>query len=134
MSKILLVGNDLRLLTTRAAVLGKTNASVVCCSAVEAMKVLETETFNLVVLCHSLEEKQAAEIIEMVHGRLPETRILMVVSDVSQEGFYKGGPFDATSSTEPNRLIQRVSELLRELPNSRLGETVQVGTRLPVCD
>lgn len=132
MSKVLLVGNDLRLLATRAAVLSRTKANVVCCRGVEATKVLETETFNLVVLCHSLEEKQAAEIIEMVHARVPETGILMVVSDVSQEHFYKGAAFDATSSTEPERLIQRVSELLRELPDSRQEETIQRVPCLPV--
>ncbi len=126
MPKILLVGQDFRLLATRAAVLAKTHASVACCNAVEAMKVLESETFDLVVLCHSLAEKQTVEITNAVHRRWPVTRILLVVSNVGQERFYKDIAFDATSLPEPNRLIHRAAELLEGLPNHRIEESMRV--------
>jgi hypothetical protein len=37
MSSVLLAGEDFRLLATRAAVLAKTGASVVCCGVVEGL-------------------------------------------------------------------------------------------------
>ena len=112
MSKILLVGQDFRLLATRAAVLEKTHASVVCCNMMEALTILDSESFDVVVLCHSLSEAQVSEVADAVHRRWPRTRVLMVVSDVSQERHYRGVEFDATSSAEPKRLIRRTSELL----------------------
>jgi CheY-like chemotaxis protein len=132
MSKILLAGNDFRLLATRAAVLAKTEASVTCCNASEAMKVLESETFDLVVLCHSLTATQAAEITDRVHQRLPGTKILLVVSGVASELLYSGIPFDATSPTDPNHLIRRTSELLRALPNHRIEEPVPPPSHPPL--
>lgn len=125
MPKILLVGQDFRLLATRAAVLAKTNASVVCCNAVEYSKIFQSEAFDLVVLCHSLAEKQAAEITEAVHRRWPRTRVLLVVADVLQERLYKGVKFDATSSPDPNRLVHRTTELLEALPHHRLEEAMR---------
>lgn len=125
MSKILLTGNDFRLLATRAAVLAKTNASVVCCNAPEAMAVLEQERFDLVVLCHSLEEKQAAEITGKARQKLPKVKILVVISDVGNDALYKDTPFDATSSPEPGSLIRSITELLEKLPNHRLGEPIE---------
>lgn len=129
MPKILLVGQDFRLLATRAAVLAKTDASVVCCNALEAMKILENESFELIVLCHSLAEKQASEITDAVHHRWPKTRILMVVSNIAQERLYRGVEFDATSSPDPNRLVHRTAELLEGLPHHRLEESIRVEQR-----
>lgn len=128
MPKILLVGQDFRLLATRAAVLAKTSASVVCCNAIEALTVLETEAFDLVVLCHSLSGNQISVITELVHRRWLETRILLVVSRVSQERLYNGVEFDATSLPDPNRLIRRTAELLQGLPNHRIAESLQMNT------
>ncbi|MEO8737682.1 MAG: hypothetical protein ABI380_14230 [Edaphobacter sp.] len=129
MPKILLIGQDFRLLATRAAVLAKTHASIICCNAAEGLKILEGEAFDLVVLCHSLAETQATEVTDAVHRRWPGTRILMVVSDVSIERLYKGIEFDATSSPDPNRLIRRTSELLERLPNHRIEESVRMEHR-----
>ena len=125
MSKILLAGNDFRLLATRAAVLTKTNASVTFSNAREAMQVLETEPFDLVVLCHSLSAQQAAEITERVHQRLPKARILLVVSHVASETLYSGIKFDAMTPADPIHLIKQTSDLLGTLPNHRMEEPVQ---------
>jgi CheY-like chemotaxis protein len=129
MPKILLVGQDFRLLATRAAVLAKTDASVVCCNALEAMKLLESENFALVVLCHSLAEAQAAQITDAVHRRWPKTRVLMVVSNVAQERLYRGVEFDATSLPDPNHLVHRTAELLEGLPHHRLEESMRAERR-----
>jgi hypothetical protein len=114
MSKILLVGNDLRLLMTRAAVLARTSATVVYCNAIEAAQSLQSESFHLVVLCHSLTESQIAEMTAMVHRKLPTASVLRVVSDLSQETPLGGTAFDATSPSDPDRLIRRTAELLHQ--------------------
>lgn len=113
------------MLATRAAVLGRSNASVACCNAAEALTLLESESFDLIVLCHSLAEVDAARITVASHRRWPRTKILMVVSSVSRERFYRGVEFDATSSTEPCHLIRRATELLETLANHRIEETMQ---------
>jgi CheY-like chemotaxis protein len=121
MHKILLIGQDFRLLATRAAVLSRTDASVISCNAGEALGILGGETFDLVVLCHSLSETQATEITDAVHRQWPETKILLVVSDIVQERFYAGLESDATSSPEPAHLIRRANELLKQVPCHCLG-------------
>lgn len=117
MSKILLVGNDLRLLMTRSAVLARTSATVVYCNAIEAARCLQNESFNLVVLCHSLTEKQISEITEMTHRILPTATVLRVVYDIWQEVPRGGTAFEATSSSDPDGLIRLTSELLRQTPS-----------------
>lgn len=112
MSKILLVGNDSRLLVTRAAVLAQTKASIACCNASEAAQALEGESFDLVVLCHSLTGKQADGIVEMVHQKLPGAKILMITSVSSQDQPSKGVVFDGVISADPAGLVSRASALL----------------------
>lgn len=116
MSKILLAGNDLRLLGTRAAVLARTSANVTCCDTPDVMKALTAERYNLIVLCHSLTNVQIDEITAIVQQHSPQTKILMMTSNAAQERFYNG--VEATISSEPGRLILRASELL-ELPLDR---------------
>lgn len=116
MPKILLVGQDSRLLETRAAVLARLQATVVSRDLAESLEILERETFHLVVLCHSLSEKQAHEITGVIRQRWPTTKILLVASNLSQERFHKGMEVDGTSSPEPDRLIRRTAELLGKAP------------------
>jgi len=116
MPKILLAGNDFRLLGTRAAVLGKTGASVVCCSASETREIIKTEKFDLVVLCHTLSDQEADQIIATVRRLWPQARTLQVVFDGARERPYRATELDATSSAEPSRLVRRTMELLQALP------------------
>lgn len=112
MSKILLVGNDFRLLATRSALLAHTKVSVSCCNASEARLTLQRERFDLVILCHSLTGQQATEIIEMIQQKFPGMKILMIVTDPSRIRPPKGIPLDAIVSPDPGSLIRRSSELL----------------------
>lgn len=129
MYKILLAGQDFRLLATRAAVLEKANAKVVCCNAAETLKILECEAFDLIVLCHSLAETDAARITIATHRRWPRTRILMIISGMSRERFYRGVKFDATSPPDPGHLIRNTTELLEALPDHHIEETMQLAYR-----
>jgi DNA-binding response OmpR family regulator len=112
MSKVLLLGNDLHLLETRAAVLRKTGASVVCCDAEDAVGMLALDTFDLVVFCHTIFDDDAQRLSHEIHRQWPQVKILQVISDVMREKFYKGVELNATSVAEPGELLRRTTELL----------------------
>jgi hypothetical protein len=122
MPKIVLAGQDVRLLETRAEVLKKTGAEVVYCVGSKAINVVASEMPDLLVLCHSLLHEEAEAIAERVHVCCPGTRVLLVVSQVTEEKQYKGVKFDATSLPEPTRLIKRATELLEGLPYHSVRE------------
>lgn len=112
MPKILLVGNDLRLLTTRAAVLAKTKASVIYCNALEAEQIFQSDSFDLIVLCHTLTGEQSAEVTGIANQKLPGTKILMITSSTSEDRPPKGVVFDGLVSSDPAGLVSRASRLL----------------------
>jgi CheY-like chemotaxis protein len=122
--KILLTGQDPRLLATRAALLKKIGAHVVSCNESETLKFLESETPNLVVLCHSLSVEAAERIADKVHERRKGARALMLVSKVNPERLQRDAKFDAMAFPEPTQLIRRTTELLQGLPNYHLEEIV----------
>lgn len=98
---------------TRAAVLAQTKATVAYCNALEAMQVLQGESIDLLVLCHSLTGRQATEIIEFTHQNLPGAKILVISSGFSQELHPKGVAFYSLASSDPIGLVNRASELLQ---------------------
>src|SRR5260370_20811479 len=77
MVRILIAGNDSRLLATRAAVLLKTGAAVVYRDTMGTLGILDREAFDLVVLCHSLPETDVAVILDKVHQRIPDAKIFL---------------------------------------------------------
>lgn len=127
MQTILLAGNDLRLLDTRAAVLSRTGASVVCCVADKALGLIQTSKFDLVVFCHTISDDDARLVSHEVRRLWPQTRILQVISDVAREKIYKGIELDATSASDPNRLIRCTTELLDELAKHSTDERLRIG-------
>jgi CheY-like chemotaxis protein len=128
MQTILLAGNDLRLLDTRAAVLSRTGASVVCCVADKALGLIQTSKFDLVVFCHTISDEDARQLSHEVRQLWPQTRILQVVSDIAREKIYKGIELDATSASDPNRLVRCTTELLDELArHSLIDERLRIG-------
>ncbi len=122
MSKILLAGQDVRLLETRAAVLRKTGAEVVYCEGSQVCNIVVSEMPDLVVLCHSLSEVEAEAIADKVHECCPKTRVLLVVSQMADERENGDAKFDATSLSEPKRLITRAAELLQGPPYHQVRE------------
>jgi DNA-binding response OmpR family regulator len=117
-TKILLVGDDFRLLATRAALLTKTGASTVCCSAAEMQKDLEGESFNLAVLCHSLSEEDARSSAALVHRRWPEAKVFLVESSVSLNKTFEGVALDGMISSAPSALLAQMISVLGALPKS----------------
>jgi DNA-binding response OmpR family regulator len=113
MPKIVLAGHDLHLLESRAEVLKRTGAEVFCCTGRMALKVVTTGKPDLLVLCHTLPHEEAEAIAKRVYMCSPETKVLLVVSQVLADRPYEDAKFDSTSLPEPSRLIARTTELLR---------------------
>jgi CheY-like chemotaxis protein len=111
--KILLAGQDPRLLTTRAAVLKQTGAEVVSCNASEALKLVESKRFDLVVLCHSVLAGEAATIADRAHKHNDKTWVLMVISGMNPESLGDAAKFDAVTLPDPARLLAQAAELLQ---------------------
>jgi hypothetical protein len=130
--KILLAGQDPRLLATRAAVLEKVGARVVSCNVLEAPQALESEVPDLVVLCHSLTADEAERIADRAHRHSGKTRVLMVTSDLSGERVGDEAKFDAFSLPIPTQLITQATLLLEGLPNHHLKELVYFQPN-PMC-
>jgi CheY-like chemotaxis protein len=120
--KILLAGQDPRLLSTRAAVLKKTGAEVVSCNASEALQLMELRRFDLVVLCHSLPAGEAEMIADSSRKHSDKTRVLLVTSGARPESLGDTAKFDAVALPDPARLIAQAVELLQGLPDHRLRE------------
>ncbi len=111
MSKILLLGNDSRLLKTRAQVLSKTGAHLVSSTIHEAAEIISRTKFDVIVVCHTLEEHEAREMMDGVRLIWPGTKILYVTSMYAGAGIGTLRP-DAISSSDPTGLIRRTTELL----------------------
>jgi hypothetical protein len=122
MPKILLVGQDEGLLETRCAVLKRTGAVVVSYIGNDALKVVQSEMPDLVVLCHSLAADIAEVMADEVRRCCPKARILLVLSELGGDRSYKDTKFDATSPARPSKLIERATELLRTPPHHLMEE------------
>jgi CheY-like chemotaxis protein len=114
--KILLIGDDFRLLATRAALLTKTGASTVCCNPAEMQKDLERESFDLVVLCHSLSEEDAHRAATFVRQRWPAAKVFLIESSVPLDKTFDGVALDGTISSTPSTLLAQTVKLLASLP------------------
>jgi DNA-binding response OmpR family regulator len=114
MLRILLAGSDSRLLSTRAAVLSKTGAAVVYADPMETLGILDgNETFDLVVLCHTLEDSDVVAIVDKAHQRITGVKILMVTSELDGYRVHVNSKVDATTMPEPAHLVALAKELLQ---------------------
>jgi DNA-binding NarL/FixJ family response regulator len=125
MSTVLLVGEDRLLLDTRAAVIRTIGVETLCCHAASALEVLADTQCEVVILCHSLPERLAAVLAEVIHKRWPRTRVLAVSSARMWEQFDARGAVDAVSSADPERLVLNTIQLL----GRRGPATVQLNNR-----
>lgn len=132
MFRILLAGSDSRLLATRAAVLSRTGAAVVYGNPIEALETLDRgETFDLVVLCHTLEDSDVAAIVDKAHRKITGVKILMVTSELEGYRLQVNSKIDATTTPEPAHLVALAKEMLQAaayaLPLSAWMRRAEVG-------
>ena len=114
MLRILLTGSDSTLLATRAAVLSRTGAAVIHGNPMEALEILNRgETFDLVVLCHTLEDSDVAAIVDKVHRKITGVKILMVTSELDGYHVHVNSMVDVISTPEPAHLVALAKEMLQ---------------------
>jgi DNA-binding response OmpR family regulator len=109
---ILAIGEDADLLGTRADILRKTGANVLCSTGAAALKYIAEWEFDLVVLCHSVRQRDVERITEAAHRQGSKTLVLLMVSDGMREPEFAGIDLDARSFVEPDCLIRSAVELL----------------------
>ena len=126
MPKIVLAGQDVRLLETRAEVLKKAGAEVVYCFGDQTFDAVTSEAPDLLVMCHTIAQKEAAAIADMVHATCPKTRILLVLSQLEDRP-YTDGRFDATTRSDPAQLVERTAQLLSWMTQQRVKEIMRGG-------
>jgi hypothetical protein len=110
--RILLVGHDRTLLTTRASIVN-TRWSAENASPREVFSFLDQEPFDVMILCHSLEHAESASLIRLVKQNFPETRILALEKS---RGTASQLEADATAVTVegPTEMCSQIQTLLGE--------------------
>ena len=75
MGKILSVGLDVNLLYSRKLVLQQTGAQVFNARVEPALLMLESRFFDLILLCHTLPERDVAHLCRLAELFWPVTRV-----------------------------------------------------------
>jgi CheY-like chemotaxis protein len=118
MKKILSVGEDAWLLSSRAAVLRMTGASVTNCSA-STLEIYSGIEFDLVILCHTLKGEVKYRVTAEIRQRWPRARVVQLFSGYCYATDSLVVDADVASG-EPGKLVEQVIELLKIRP---LGQT-----------
>ena len=111
MRAILAIGQDDDLLNTRVAVLRHAKAEVTSARAEEAIRLLEQNRFDLLVLCHTVPPPKVQNIVATAQSLNAKVRVLTMAVrpnniDVADNLVLDEAP------TEPARLVAKVSEIL----------------------
>lgn len=110
MLAILLLGEDLRLLATRAAVLRGVVAEVDLCSPREFSARMMARRYDLLVLCHTLRERDVEATMVQSQQLWPNVQILQLVRERWMERAQRRG-VAVVSTPEPRRLVERIRTL-----------------------
>jgi hypothetical protein len=109
---LLSVGVDHSLLSIREAVLQRTGARVHSAPPESALRLLQTQAFDLVVLCHSLTYSQSEEICRIVEENWTRTSILSLGHIVGSVGDQGACAIEMDWHRGPAALIQTARGLL----------------------
>lgn len=110
-SRILLIGKDDRLQDTRAAILNQRWVAFPA-SPNDAMRSLEAEQPDLLILCHTLSPDQALDLVRACREKFPEVRILALEA---RSGSARALKADAVVETAlgPQSMLSATEVLLR---------------------
>jgi hypothetical protein len=117
MERILQIGQDIDLLTTRAAVLASEKIDVVSCVPFQLAARPDDEKFDLIILCHSLGEDARDSSKSTARRRWPGVRMLQVLKHSYEMSRVESGT-DAVTVFDPETLIDNVMKLLGK-PSSK---------------
>ena len=110
-TRILLVGNEFSLLRHRVAALAAIGAQAVMSDPAELETHVGLESFEVVVLCHTLSDLERRVVTESAHRRWPRIKVLQVVSSEVDFGSF-GCVLNAHSPDDPQTIAQQAISLL----------------------
>ncbi|MFZ0746495.1 MAG: hypothetical protein WAM85_18955 [Terracidiphilus sp.] len=86
----------------------------------EAVANLGARHFDLVLLCHTLNDQECRSICDEVFSKTPATRVLQL-----NEGWrdFRSliGPEEQASAARPQTLIEKITEMAQKAQNARSG-------------
>jgi DNA-binding response OmpR family regulator len=118
MDKILLVGDDAPLQSSRAKVLALTGADVTTTVPRMLSQVLSGEEFDIIVLCHSIPLDARRALVADVRSRWLKAQVIQVTTDLYNTSANEVDS-DATVPSTPSHLISCVNQLLNRSTSSR---------------
>ena len=116
MCRILTVGQDETLLASRSAILHRFDAEVVAARASEALKILKTQQFDLVVACHTVSMEDMKELVRSAHRQASNLKVLQILKTPELSRAHTSSGADDTTSTDPDSLVAKVAEMLNSRP------------------
>ena len=110
--KVLIAGKDRALLETRAALLQRKYAVTACGRLIETLFGLQTEGFDLLLVCTSMTHDEATQVIRQVRDALPDICIIRLLSRDSPEIDHQVSNEVVTITYHPEVWIKAVDKLL----------------------
>jgi CheY-like chemotaxis protein len=115
-ASILEVGHATELLRTRSLVLRSAGYEVLEeRDTKHAFALAQSDQIDMVLLCHSLNRKEAAWLVRMLREERSMLPILCVVNNVTDEI----PPGCWSSSSSPNELLDTLEEIMQQPPDAR---------------
>ena len=121
---ILCVGEDADLLNNRAMLLRSLDADAKCLlGSAAAVQCLASESFDLLVLCHTVKQADARAILNAVSGQTPPTFVLQVKKLYGSDHDRAHVRCDALVEANPALLIECVRQALHTFPARKSGRS-----------
>ncbi|HZQ44874.1 MAG TPA: response regulator [Acidobacteriaceae bacterium] len=121
-SRILSIGDDPLLLHSRRLVLERDGYLVAILRSEAIMDDAQLRGFDLVMLCHSIPDKVASHILEVLWRVTPQTPVLLVSRlDV----FAAAGPHHTAVSADPAAMLEAVAQQLAIHKNAAVQRQVR---------
>lgn len=114
MSRVLTVGNDTSLLHTRSLVLEKTGSTVCCTQPEPALALLQKEFFEVVVLCHTVSQRDRVALCKQIGQLWPSSRIVTVGVSAFSSSSDDVPDISVPWQLGPQALIDVVTPLLQQ--------------------
>ncbi len=119
-ARVLCIGHDRMLLQTRKWMLDAEFEVEIADNIPEAVANLGARHFDLVLLCHTLNDQECRSICDEVFSKTPATRVLQL-----NEGWrdFRSliGPEEQASAARPQTLIEKITEMAQKAQNARSG-------------
>jgi CheY-like chemotaxis protein len=110
MRTILAVGQDKELLWSRSRVLRQCKAEITSANGAEALNLLRTRRFDLVILCHTLSSTDLFAVAQLAHEQVEFTTVLQVVASAEPDS--EDAVADILVPSDPETLVTTVANIL----------------------